>query len=124
MLGGWLFVLPLGSPWALARAGIPWAFGYGCAGPLHHARFSALSGRGRGTINSYHASLLNLGIFSVSALMGQMASTATLTAFCGVVGGVALIGSALLWRQGPRPRGAARLVLDPADSSDLIPKDG
>jgi predicted MFS family arabinose efflux permease len=102
-MGVWLFVLPLSSPWALALAGIPWAFGYGCAGPLHHARLSALSGRWRGTINSYHASLLNLGIFSVSALMGQMASATTLTAFCGVVGGMALLGSALLWRQGPRP---------------------
>lgn len=102
-LGVWLFVPPMGGPWALALAGIPWAFGYGCAGPLHHARLSALSGHWRGTINSYHASLLNLGIFSVSALMGQMASAQTLTAFCGVVGGVALFGSALLWRQGPRP---------------------
>jgi predicted MFS family arabinose efflux permease len=102
-MGVWLFVLPLSSPWALALIGIPWAFGYGCAGPLHHARLSALSGRWRGTINSYHASLLNLGIFSVSALMGQMASAPTLTAFCGLVGSMALLGSALLWRQGPRP---------------------
>jgi hypothetical protein len=74
MLGVWLFVLPLGSPWTLALAGTPWAFGYGCAGPLQHARLSALSGRWWGSINSYHASLLNLGIFSVSALIGQMAS--------------------------------------------------
>lgn len=74
MLGVWLFVLSLGSPWALARAGIPWTFGCGCAGPLHHAHLSALSGRWQGTINSYHASLLNLGIFLISALMGQMAS--------------------------------------------------
>lgn len=102
-LGIWLFVLPLSSPWHLALAGIPWAFGYGCAGPLHHARLSALSGHYRGTINSYHASLLNLGIFSVSALMGQMASAQTLTAFCSVVGGTALLGSALLWRQRPSP---------------------
>lgn len=101
--GVWLFALPLDSPWLMAIVGIPWALGYGCAGPLHHARLNALSGRYRGTINSYHASLLNLGIFSVSALMGLMASSPSLTVFCGMVGWVALAGAALLWQRGPQP---------------------
>lgn len=100
--GVWLFALPLDSPWLMAIVGIPWALGYGGAGPLHHARLNALSGRYRGTINSYHASLLNLGIFSVSALMGLMASSPSLRVFCGMVGWVALAGSALLWQRGPQ----------------------
>ena len=98
-IGILLFLLPLHSPEQLASAGAIWAFGYGCAGPLHHARLSALSDSYRGTVNSYHASLLNLGIFSVSALLGTLAQLATLSTFCTTVGCVALAGSALLWRK-------------------------
>jgi predicted MFS family arabinose efflux permease len=106
-LGVLLFLLPISSPVQLGLIGIPWAFGYGCAGPLHHARLSALSDRYRGTINSYHASLLNLGIFSVSALMGALVPIASLSTFCAAVGGVALAGSALLWRKNqPKPNPA------------------
>src|SRR5690606_4310697 len=65
-LGIAAFLLPVGSMVGLGIAGIPWALGYGAAGPLHHGRLSNLSATFRGTINSYHASLLNLGIFSVS----------------------------------------------------------
>lgn len=100
-LGVLLFLLPLNSPLELGLVGIPWAFGYGCAGPLHHARLNSLSDRYRGTINSYHASLLNLGIFSVSALMGVLAPLASLGIFCAAVGGTALAGSALLLRKRP-----------------------
>lgn len=99
-LGVLLFLLPLDSPLQLGLIGIPWAYGYGCAGPLHHARLSALSDRYRGTINSYHASSLNLGIFSVSALMGVLVPVTSLATFCAVVGATALAGSALLWRKG------------------------
>lgn len=98
-LGVLLFLLPVSSSMQLGLIGIPWAFGYGCAGPLHHARLSALSDRYRGTINSYHASLLNIGIFSVSALMGALVPTASLSTFCAAVGGMALVGAALLWRR-------------------------
>lgn len=98
-LGVLLFLLPLSAPWQLGLVGIPWAFGYGCAGPLHHARLSALSDRYRGTVNSYHASLLNLGIFSVSALMGLLIPATSSAAFCVAVGGTALAGSVLLWRK-------------------------
>lgn len=104
-LGVLLFLLPISSPMQLGLIGIPWAFGYGCAGPLHHACLSALSDRYRGTINSYHASLLNLGIFSVSALMGALVPIAPLSTFCAAVGSVALAGSALLWRKNqPKPK--------------------
>lgn len=106
-LGVLLFLLPISSSMQLGLIGIPWAFGYGCAGPLHHARLSALSDRYRGTINSYHASLLNIGIFSVSALMGALVPMASLSAFCAAVGGIALVGSALLWRKSPPQPNAA-----------------
>jgi predicted MFS family arabinose efflux permease len=100
-LGVLLFLLPINSQAQLELMGIPWAFGYGCAGPLHHGRLSALSDRYRGTVNSYHASLLNLGIFSVSGLMGALAPIASLSIFCATVGTIALAGSGLLWRTRP-----------------------
>lgn len=90
------FMLPVGSMTQLALLGLPWAFGYGCAGPLHHARLSALSERCRGTINSYHASLLNLGIFSVSFALGTIAPRFSMTVFCGLAGVVTLLGACLL----------------------------
>jgi predicted MFS family arabinose efflux permease len=90
------FMLPVGSMAQLALLGLPWAFGYGCAGPLHHARLSALSERCRGTINSYHASLLNLGIFSVSFALGTVVPRFSVTLFCGLVGVVTLLGACLL----------------------------
>jgi predicted MFS family arabinose efflux permease len=88
-----VFCLPVDSTLALGLLGVPWAFGYGCAGPLHHGRLSNLSDRYRGTINSYHASLLNLGIFSVSFLLGSMASGATSIAFGATVTIVATLGT-------------------------------
>ncbi len=97
------FLLPVDAMLPLALAGVPWAFGYGCAGPLHHARLSALSDRYRGTINSYHASLLNLGIFSVSFTMGRLASAAALPVFCLVVAAVGVLGALLLCRRRPSP---------------------
>jgi len=99
------FMLPVGSMTQLALLGLPWAFGYGCAGPLHHARLSALSERCRGTINSYHASLLNLGIFSVSFALGTVAPRFSMTVFCGLAGVVTLLGACLLL---PWPGGKAR----------------
>lgn len=95
-LGAIAFVIPTSSPIVLAIAGIPWAFGYGCGGPLHHARLSALSSQYRGTINSYHASLLNLGIFSVSFVFGALVPAISLAWFCAAVGAVSLIGAAQL----------------------------
>jgi predicted MFS family arabinose efflux permease len=90
------FLLPMNNVYQLAIAGVPWAFGYGCGGPLHHARLSGLSAKYRGTINSYHASLLNLGIFSVSFLFGALVPVASLAIFCATVGGMSLIGASLL----------------------------
>lgn len=101
------FTLPMNSVTQLALLGLPWAFGYGCAGPLHHARLSALSVRYRGTINSYHASLLNLGIFSVSFALGTVVPRLSVTAFCALVGAVALAGACLLL---PWPRRKAPVV--------------
>lgn len=97
------FLLPVDSMLGLAIAGAPWAFGYGCAGPMHHGKLSNLSDAYRGTINSYHASLLNLGIFSVSLMMGLLMSGASLQAFCAVVAGVAVLGALplLQWRSQP-----------------------
>jgi hypothetical protein len=60
---------------------------------LHHGRLSNLSTRSRGTINSYHASLLNLGIFSVSLLMGALAMGAADPWFGVVVVFVATCGT-------------------------------
>lgn len=101
------FMLPISSMTQLALLGLPWAFGYGCAGPLHHARLSALSARYRGTINSYHASLLNLGIFSVSFALGSVVPRFSVTLFCGLVGAVTLVGACLLLPWRPRGRSAA-----------------
>ena len=56
-----------------------------------------MSAEFRGTINSYHASLLNLGIFSTSYLFGALAPTA-LGLFYAIVGGLSLIGAVLLAR--------------------------
>ncbi|MFE8644827.1 MFS transporter [Sphingomonas sp. NCPPB 2930] len=106
------FLLPLDAMVPLALAGFPWAFGYGCAGPLHHARLSALSDRYRGTINSYHASLLNLGIFSVSFTMGQLASAAALPVFYLVVSGVGILGALLLCCRRPGPVSVDPLPVD------------
>ncbi|WP_244613291.1 MFS transporter [Methylosinus sp. Ce-a6] len=89
------FAIPTGSALQLALVGLPWAFGYGCGGPLHHARLSGMSAEFRGTINSYHASLLNLGIFSTSYLFGALAPTA-LDLFYALIGGLSLIGAVLL----------------------------
>jgi predicted MFS family arabinose efflux permease len=91
------FAIPTEAVLQLALLGLPWAFGYGCGGPLHHARLSGMSAEFRGTINSYHASLLNLGIFSTSYLFGALAPTA-LGLFYALVGGLSLIGALLLAR--------------------------
>lgn len=91
-LGIAAFMLPADSMLALGLAGTPWAFGYGCAGPLHHGKLSNLSSAYRGTINSYHASLLNLGIFSVSLLMGTLALGTNAPWFSMIVAVVATCG--------------------------------
>ncbi|MBG0811276.1 MFS transporter [Methylosinus sp. H3A] len=93
--GVFAFAIPATSVSQLALVGLPWAFGYGCGGPLHHARLSGMSAQFRGTINSYHASLLNLGIFSTSFLFGALAPTA-IDLFYALVGGISLIGASLL----------------------------
>jgi len=111
-LGIAAFLLPLDSMLALGLAGVPWAFGYGAAGPLHHGRLSNLSTLCRCTINSYHASLLNLGIFSVSMLMGTLALGAADPIFCISVAFVAtcgtwpLLGGIANWRTGSTAPGA------------------
>ncbi|MFT3855974.1 MAG: MFS transporter [Aquabacterium sp.] len=87
------FLLPLQQMVSLAIAGIPWAFAYGAAGPLHHGRLSNLSVTFRGTLNSYHAALLNLGIFSVSLLMGTLSLGAADPKFCILVAFVATCGT-------------------------------
>lgn len=92
-LGIAAFLLPLDSMLTLGLAGIPWALGYGAAGPLHHGKLSNLSTDFRGTINSYHASLLNLGIFSVSLLMGTLTVGAADPNFCIFVAFVATCGT-------------------------------
>lgn len=108
-LGMAAFLLPVDSMLALGIAGVPWALGYGAAGPLHHGRLSNLSTSSRGTINSYHASLLNLGIFSVSLLMGTLALGAADPVFCGVVAFVATCGTwPLLNGLGPGRRASAQ----------------
>lgn len=94
-LGVLAFALPVSSLVALGAVGTPWALGYGCAGPLHHARLNGLSVRFRGTINSLHASLLNFGIFSVSLLFGATAPTAPMSLFCGAVALVGFLGALL-----------------------------
>lgn len=96
IMGVFAFALPVRSTAMLAIVGTPWAFGYGCAGPLHHASLSNLSDHFRGTINSYHASFLNLGIFSVSFLFGAMLPVASVEIFCGVVAMVGSLGVLLL----------------------------
>ncbi|HEY8065847.1 MAG TPA: MFS transporter [Methylosinus sp.] len=93
--GVFAFALPTHSALQLGLVGLPWAFGYGCGGPLHHARLSGMSAQFRGTINSYHASLLNLGIFSTSFLFGALAPSG-LGLFYALIGGVSLIGASLL----------------------------
>jgi predicted MFS family arabinose efflux permease len=93
--GVFAFALPANSAPQLALIGLPWAFGYGCGGPLHHARLSGMSAQFRGTINSYHASLLNLGIFSTSLLFGALAPN-SLALFFALIGGISLIGVSLL----------------------------
>ena len=95
-LGILAFLLPFTALWQLALAGCVWAFGYGCAGPLHHARLSTLSERYRGTLNSYHASLLNLGIFSASFLLGLSSEPRPIAWFCAAAGLLSLAGAALL----------------------------
>ncbi|MDR6890963.1 MULTISPECIES: hypothetical protein [Variovorax] len=94
--GLFAFILPVRSGIQLALLGLPWAFGYRGAGPLHHARLSLLSEPSRGTINSYHASLLNLGIFSVSVLLGTSVRDASHSIFCAATGAIALCGACLL----------------------------
>ncbi|WP_257541710.1 MULTISPECIES: MFS transporter [unclassified Sphingobium] len=91
-----LFALPVDSPYLLALLGTPWAFGYGAAGPLHHARLNHLSERWRSTINSYHASLLNLGIFAVSGLYAIMTPHLSLGWFCVVIAGICISGTAFI----------------------------
>jgi predicted MFS family arabinose efflux permease len=111
-LGIAAFLLPLASAPMLGVAGAPWAFGYGAAGPLHHGRLSHLSEPFRGTINSYHASFLNLGIFSVSLVMGTLALGAADPFFCIFVAFVAtcgtwpLLGGLAGWRRPSAAPGA------------------
>ncbi|BBH13927.1 MULTISPECIES: MFS transporter [Chromobacterium] len=106
-LGILSFLLPLAALWQLALAGSLWAFGYGCAGPLHHARLSTLSERYRGTLNSYHASLLNLGIFSASLLLGLSSEPRPIAWFCAATGLLTLAGALLLLPFGPGLRPAS-----------------
>ena len=95
-IGVLALLLPVTSAIVLAGAGAAWAFGYGCAGPLHHARLSNLSDEYRGTINSYHASLLNLGIFSVSSLYALTLGQLSLNMFIAAVAAMGSAGAFLL----------------------------
>ena len=95
-IGVLALLLPVTSAVVLAGAGAAWAFGYGCAGPLHHARLSSLSDEYRGTVNSYHASLLNLGIFSVASLYALTLGALSLTTFIVVVAAMGSTGAFLL----------------------------
>ncbi|AMK18907.1 major facilitator transporter [Sphingobium sp. MI1205] len=95
-IGVLALMLPVTSAVVLAGAGAIWAFGYGCAGPLHHARLSNLSEDYRGTVNSYHASLLNLGIFSVSSLYALTLGVLSLNMFIAAVATMGLAGAFLL----------------------------
>jgi predicted MFS family arabinose efflux permease len=96
------FAMPMNSPFLLALLGMPWAFGYGAAGPLHHARLNRLSARWRGTINSYHASLLNLGIFAVSSLYAAATLHVSLGFFCAIVSCICLCGTVFISRTDQR----------------------
>ena len=107
-IGVLALMLPAPSAVVLAGAGAAWAFGYGCAGPLHHARLSNLSDEYRGTVNSYHASLLNLGIFSVSSLYALTLGALSLNLFIAVVAAMGLVGTFLLI-MAVRPLGFAKL---------------
>lgn len=95
-IGVLVLMLPVTSAVVLTGAGAAWAFGYGCAGPLHHARLSSLSEEYRGTVNSYHASLLNLGIFSVSSLYALTLGTLSLNMFMAIVAAMGSAGAFLL----------------------------
>lgn len=95
-IGALALMLPATSAIVLAGAAAAWAFGYGCAGPLHHARLSNLSQEYRVTVNSYHASLLNLGIFSVSSLYSLTLGTLSLNMFFAAVAAMASTGAFLL----------------------------
>lgn len=107
-IGVLALMLPVTSAIVLAGVGAPWAFGYGCAGPLHHARLSNLSEEYRGTVNSYHASLLNLGIFSVSSLYALTLGQLSLNMFIAVVAAMGSAGAFLLI-MAVRPLGFGKL---------------
>lgn len=106
-IGVLALMLPTTSAIVLAGAGAAWAFGYGCAGPLHHARLNNLSEEYRGTINSYHASLLNLGIFSVSSLYALTLGALSLNMFIAAVAAMGSAGAFLLI-MAARPLGLGR----------------
>ena len=95
-IGVLAFMLSDPSAVVLAGAGAAWAFGYGSAGPLHHAQLSNLSEEYRGTINSYHASLLNLGIFSVAGLYALTLGALSLNMFIAAVAAMGSAGAFLL----------------------------
>ena len=114
-----LFALPAGSACLLAVAGTPWAFGYGAAGPLHHARLNHLSERWRSTINSYHASLLNLGIFAVSGLYAVMTPYLSPGWFCVVIAALCFSGTVFMPGTG---RSLARARLGSGDAGMNQPK--
>lgn len=61
---------PVSLPLAVAAV-VAWAFVYGAAAPAHHGLLSGLSDQHRGTLSAMNASLLNLGIVTVTFAAGR-----------------------------------------------------
>lgn len=68
-------VFPSQSLPIAAIAGFCWAFGYGVAGPFHQASLSSPDGTTQVTVTSVNASLLNLGIMTVTFAAGRFFDT-------------------------------------------------
>jgi predicted MFS family arabinose efflux permease len=62
---------PVSLPIAVCAV-IIWAFVYGAAAPAHHGLLSGLSDQHRGTLSAMNASLLNLGIVTVTFASGRL----------------------------------------------------
>jgi predicted MFS family arabinose efflux permease len=61
-----------------------WALVYGATAPIHHGLLSGLSDDHRGTISAFNASLLNLGIMTVSLAAGRFFDIAGVEAVVGL----------------------------------------
>lgn len=95
-----LGLLPAPLLWLVLPALLLWALIYGAAAPLHHGLVAGLSETRRGLANAANASLLNLGIMSLTFSAGWLFDAAgpgapMALAVCGI-----LLALGLIW---PRP---------------------